>query len=668
MKFKRAIACLCAAGLLMGGAQAVQFPDAETHWAAQALYRAAEQGILTGEPDGRIMPDAPVTGAEAAVMLCRVLDARAPGTYPGSEGKWFEDAAGRAAALGILPDGLNLAQPLTRGDAFCALAGAFQLTAAQPANTVLDKFSDMAQARPAVRRAAAALVARGVLYGTGNGLSADETLTRAEFVTILDRLLFDAPRESAVTIKQALEEGDPDQAGDLLLSPAAQAVELADMTLQGSLIVRGHLMEQVTFERVQGNMLTLAATNTDIFLSDESESSFDTIRVGDGSGFVSLSGNVASTIEVTGAKRQVSLAGMQLDVLAVSGSGSTITVDADTHIAALAVMPGADRVTIEVDGAVDAAEIYGSGCSLAGAGTAGSVLTRGKNCAVSLQAQTLDQQQDLGLEGVTLALDTPEVQAGGQLAATLRASGGEGLKNCRVVWTVDGKQAQAVEAAPMGDGAALSYTQPLTFAFDMPLKHTVAATVTYYNPLTGEKEQLYASGEVTVRNYGMEHYAEEVLKKISPVYNGPSEDYTEQEKTIFVNAKGYISTTGYLLWVSLSKQKVNVFEWKQGAWALTHTFDCATGLPRSPTPKGVTYVTAKQTAWLHSTYTCRPIVRFYPNTGYAFHSRLYMPNGSGQLVDGTMGKPASHGCVRMMDEGIYWIYDNVPLKSTVVIY
>ena len=97
------------------------------------------------------------------------------------------------------------------------------------------------------------------------------------------------------------------------------------------------------------------------------------------------------------------------------------------------------------------------------------------------------------------------------------------------------------------------------------------------------------------------------------------------------------------------------------------TFRCATGAPSTPTPVGVTYVTYKQSAWVTDSYTCRPIVRFYPGTGYAFHSRLYYPN-TNRVKDASMGFPVSHGCVRMEDIGIYWLYNNIPVNTTVVIY
>ena len=53
--------------------------------------------------------------------------------------------------------------------------------------------------------------------------------------------------------------------------------------------------------------------------------------------------------------------------------------------------------------------------------------------------------------------------------------------------------------------------------------------------------------------------------------------------------------------------------------------------------------------------------------GQAFHSRLYRCSDD-SLYSGVMGVPASHGCVRMMDEGCGFIYDTIPYYTTVVIY
>ena len=145
-----------------------------------------------------------------------------------------------------------------------------------------------------------------------------------------------------------------------------------------------------------------------------------------------------------------------------------------------------------------------------------------------------------------------------------------------------------------------------------------------------------------------------------------SED--KDEKTVFVNAKGYSSETQYLIWVSRSAQMVNVFQGSKGNWKLTKSFIVGTGAASTPTPVGVTTVSYKLKAgWTTGTYTVRPVVGFYPGTGYAFHSRLCYP-GTDTEYDFSSGYPVSHGCVRMKHNDINWIYNNVPIGSTGVIY
>jgi len=145
-------------------------------------------------------------------------------------------------------------------------------------------------------------------------------------------------------------------------------------------------------------------------------------------------------------------------------------------------------------------------------------------------------------------------------------------------------------------------------------------------------------------------------------------DYETFEKEIWVNAKDYSSATEYLIWVNLSMQRVNIFKGSEGNWALCYSCIVGTGAPGRGTPAGVYKTTYKTWAgWTTSTYTVRPVVGFKENTGYAFHSRLYYPGGT-KLSDASIGFPVSHGCVRMYDEDVLYIYNNIPLGTTVVVY
>ena len=210
-------------------------------------------------------------------------------------------------------------------------------------------------------------------------------------------------------------------------------------------------------------------------------------------------------------------------------------------------------------------------------------------------------------------------------------------------------------------------------------EETGGKTVPLYNPSTGETEQVYAQKTVPIENYSAEWYAQRdaaaILKQVSSVYRGnyttsyaANNDYSKTTKEVWINAKGYSSNTNYLVWINRAYQHVNVFTGSKGNWKLTKSFIVGTGAASTPTPVGVTTVSYKLKAgWTTGTYTVRPVVGFYPGTGYAFHSRLCYP-GTDTEYDFSSGYPVSHGCVRMKHNDINWIYNNVPIGSTVVIY
>lgn len=145
-------------------------------------------------------------------------------------------------------------------------------------------------------------------------------------------------------------------------------------------------------------------------------------------------------------------------------------------------------------------------------------------------------------------------------------------------------------------------------------------------------------------------------------------DYEDFEKEIWINARGYSSKTDYLIWVNLSMQRVNIFQGSKGSWQLDRSFIVGTGAPGHGTPVGEYFITYKQSyGWTTSTYTVKPVVGFKTNSGYAFHSRLYYP-GTEKLRDASIGFPVSHGCVRMYDEDVWYIYNSIPLNTAVIVY
>ena len=138
---------------------------------------------------------------------------------------------------------------------------------------------------------------------------------------------------------------------------------------------------------------------------------------------------------------------------------------------------------------------------------------------------------------------------------------------------------------------------------------------------------------------------------------------TDQAAMLAV-AQGYSSPTQYLILVNRSTHNVGVYQGWQGNWSNVHYWDCADGAPGTPTIAGLFSVGSKGYYFDSGAARCYWYTQFRGN--YLFHSVLY--NKDGTLQDGRVGMALSHGCVRLLIENAKWIYDNIPVGTTVLVY
>jgi len=261
------------------------------------------------------------------------------------------------------------------------------------------------------------------------------------------------------------------------------------------------------------------------------------------------------------------------------------------------------------------------------------------------------------------------------LSASVRY--GEVRDNYEIYWIIDGNILKKEEVSlTQGENVftetVFTYEYKYDYSYGMP--STGTAQFIIKDTLTGK--ELSDQCTYTIENYPDEHFYDgNILEAVTTGYKGDrtlqwaeNNDYTELEKNLFVNTMAYESDTQYLIWVSISHQRVNVFEKLDGRWKLIRSSIVATGAPRSPTPVGVYKTTYKQRGWFTEEYNCFPVVRFLKGSGYAFHSRLYYPGSMTRLSDARIGYPISHGCIRMYNEDVQWLYDYIPESTTVVVF
>jgi len=135
----------------------------------------------------------------------------------------------------------------------------------------------------------------------------------------------------------------------------------------------------------------------------------------------------------------------------------------------------------------------------------------------------------------------------------------------------------------------------------------------------------------------------------------------------YANQQGYASRSPHLLIVDVSRQKLYVFEGEAGAWRLTCTFACSTGMNISPTTRG-TFRLTDRGDWFYS-YRLESGAKYWIrfNNHYLLHTIPMDKNKNPIANEDVVGIRASNGCVRLMVDDMRWIYENIIDGTTIVI-
>lgn len=131
-------------------------------------------------------------------------------------------------------------------------------------------------------------------------------------------------------------------------------------------------------------------------------------------------------------------------------------------------------------------------------------------------------------------------------------------------------------------------------------------------------------------------------------------------------AQACYSSTGYLILVNLTAQRVGIFSGEKEKWQLQKYYACSSGARGSQTPTGKFRIQNRGTWFYNSSVGegARWWTGFDGN--YLIHSLPMDLNRN--VTCSTLGQPLSHGCVRVGIADAKWIYDTVPQDSLVWIY
>ena len=134
-------------------------------------------------------------------------------------------------------------------------------------------------------------------------------------------------------------------------------------------------------------------------------------------------------------------------------------------------------------------------------------------------------------------------------------------------------------------------------------------------------------------------------------------DYNTATKEAFINLNASVKPNEkYIIWISLDKQRVNVFTPEGNTWKLYRVFLCSSGRVHSPTKVGWKTVDYKRSRF-------RGLKWYTEVCGGGIHK------WPGKLKTSKLGvHVASGGCVRMRNEDAHEIYNMIPVRTRVLVY
>ena len=218
--------------------------DLQGHWAESVISQWMTDGLVGGYQDGTFQPDKSITRAEFVKLINAAVKPNKAGAVNFSDvtnTDWFYDelrlAMGAGYANGFEDGTFRPADTVTRAQAAAFIAKAKGLTQdTAQANGFTDSTAIAVWAKGAV----GAVVKAGYMGGYQDGtFRADNALTRAEAVSMLDRVMKDQSDDLVITEPGTVVK-DKTVAGDVIIQASVGSgdVTLDNVTIQGDLLDR----------------------------------------------------------------------------------------------------------------------------------------------------------------------------------------------------------------------------------------------------------------------------------------------------------------------------------------------------------------------------------------------------------------------------------------------
>ncbi|MCI8285670.1 MAG: hypothetical protein HFE90_10490 [Firmicutes bacterium] len=409
-RFCSAVLTVCMTASLMpmvSSAAQVSFNDLNGHWGQTAIERWAGCGVLNGNGSGKFNPNGNMTRAEFASMLVNIMGYTKKGENIFSDvpdNAWYADAILKLSAAGIMQGIGGNANPdaqISRAEAAVLLCRAFNIEPKSGSNL---SFTDADDVADWAKGSIAALSEHGMINGVGgNRIAPLSNITRAAVAQLADNMIAEyITSDKVITgsvnglivvaggVKVTVKDSVLSE--NLIIAPGANGAEVV-MTGSSSaknLLVQGSAVVKVD-ETASVSNIDMEAPNAVAEIAGSAENI--TISESASGASVTVTENAkVSSIEVSAEGTKVEVAGTVKDINIASGAEGTDIFAAESAEIEN-VNTNAENVKISGDGTVNSVTATGGSVDITtkdtnvvnnGAGD-GNVIYNGNNVSENQQ-------------------------------------------------------------------------------------------------------------------------------------------------------------------------------------------------------------------------------------------------------------------------------------------
>lgn len=417
--------------------EAPQFSDVDGHWGEEAIVRWADYGVIEGS-NGQFNPDAPITRAEMAAAIARLLGLTetAENTFADVEaGAWYAQAILRCAAAGIIQGSNGMANPngtLTRQEAAVMLGRALGI---QPDEGDV-AFLDGEQVAGWAAGYVSAMSDRGVLNGVGgNQFAPLEDINRASVVTVLNNAIAAYANEPGATV-QANGGITLVAADDVTVTGTAADILVAQGAAEGKVTVQADTTGTVSVNAAGATVVLAAGADVNsVDVAEDAAGARVVVEEDASVGAVSAAAP-ESEIQVSGTAEAVEAAatagnavitvsdGAAVGSITTAAAGTAITVSGAVETVTVAGTAGSTTVTANRGAAITSVDNSAEDVTIGGSGTVERVTTSGNDTTINTDGTELTVA-----EGVTGVTENNKDVAAGETVTTDRPTSGGGFSS-----------------------------------------------------------------------------------------------------------------------------------------------------------------------------------------------------------------------------------------------